>query len=48
VFNTSAMKLVTQEISNTWIQATYDWLKTFEEQAVTVFREGSDTYLMEE
>jgi hypothetical protein len=41
VFNTSATKLVNQEISNMPIQATNDWLKKFEGQAVTVFREGS-------
>jgi hypothetical protein len=37
VFNTSVTKLVTQAISNAWIQATYDWLKKFEEQAMTMF-----------
>jgi hypothetical protein len=48
VFNTSAMKLVTQVIFNGQIQATNDWLKKFEGQAVMVFREGSHMCLIEE
>jgi hypothetical protein len=42
------MKLVTQTISNRQIQATNEWLRKFEGQGVTMFREASDTYLTEE
>jgi hypothetical protein len=48
MFNTSAMELVTQAISNGRIQVTNDWMKKFEGQLVTVFRDGSDMYLSEE
>jgi hypothetical protein len=48
VFNSNAMKLVTQTISNRQIQATNEWLRKFEGQGVTMFREASDTYLTEE
>jgi hypothetical protein len=48
VFHNSAMKLVSQSISNARIQATNEWLSKYGGQTVDAFRVGSDTYLTEE
>jgi hypothetical protein len=48
VFYKSVTKLVGQSISNGWIHASNVYLQTFTEQQMNVFRNGSDTYLIEE
>jgi hypothetical protein len=48
VFKKSATKLVTQSISNARIHAPNEYLQTFVGQQTNAFRNGSDTYLIEE
>jgi hypothetical protein len=48
VFEKSAHKLVSQAISNGWIRASNEYMETFEGQQLGSFRDGSDTYLIEE
>jgi hypothetical protein len=48
VFEKSAHKLVSQAISNGWICASNEYMETFEGQQLGSFRDGLDTYLIEE
>jgi hypothetical protein len=48
MFEKSAMKLMSQSISNGCIHASNEYLQTIEGQQTNVFRDGSDTYLAEE
>jgi hypothetical protein len=48
VFDKSATKLMGQSISNGWVHALNEYLQTFTEQQMNMFRNGSNTYLTEE
>jgi hypothetical protein len=48
MFEKTAMKLVSQSISNGRIHASNEYLQTIEGKQTNVFRDGSDTYLAEE
>jgi hypothetical protein len=48
VFNKNGTKLVTQAISNARIQATNDYMKKYVGQEQGSFRDGSNTYLIED
>jgi propanediol utilization protein len=48
VFEKSAMKLVSQSISNRHIHVSNEYVETIEGQQTSVFRDGSNMYLTEE
>jgi hypothetical protein len=48
VFEKSAHRLVKQSISNGQICTSNEYLETFEGKQLDSFRDGSDTYLIEE
>jgi hypothetical protein len=48
VFDKSATKLMGQSISNGRVHALNEYLQTFTEQQMNMFRNGSNTYLTEE
>jgi hypothetical protein len=48
VFEKSAMKLMSQSISNGRIHALNEYLQTIEGQQTSAFRDGSYTYLTKE
>jgi propanediol utilization protein len=48
VFEKSAMKLVSQSISNRHIHVSNEYVETIEGQQTSVFHDGSNMYLTEE
>jgi hypothetical protein len=48
VFEKSAQKLVSQDISNGQVRASNEYMETFEGQQLGSFHDGSDTYLTKE
>jgi hypothetical protein len=48
VFEKSAQKLVSQDISNGQVRASNEYMGTFEGQQLGSFHDGSDTYLTKE